>query len=171
MPPGTRFTLLNGVHCSPDSESGEELCCPQSRLASSVLTGLGPAPAGTSNPFPFYRKLSPVPDTFLLLSRASDLHWTFLSCLSTGAISTLPLCPGSVLFPWSRDPGRAPKCYARCPNPRAGREKASKTVQHAKKKKGSLLLTRVRAPAATNAVVQSQSPEPQFPRTFIGCSI
>ena len=27
-----------------------------------------------------------MPDTFLLLSRASDLHWTFLSCLGTGAI-------------------------------------------------------------------------------------
>ena len=84
---------------------------------------------------PLYRKLSPAPDTFLLLSRASDLHWTFLSCLSTGAISILPLCPGSVLFPWSRDPRRAPKCYARCPNPRAGREKASKTMQHTKKGK------------------------------------
>ena len=28
---------------------------------------------------PLYRKLSSAPDTFLLLSRASDLHWTFLS--------------------------------------------------------------------------------------------
>ena len=26
-------------------------------------------------------------------------------------------------------------CYARCPNPQAGREKASKTMQHAKKGK------------------------------------
>ena len=33
-----------------------------------------------------YRKLSSAPDTFLLPSRASDLHWTFLSCLSTSAI-------------------------------------------------------------------------------------
>ena len=39
--------------------------------------------------------------------------------------------------------------------PERGREKASKTMQHAKKR-GSLLLTRVRAPAATNAVVQGQ---------------
>ena len=135
MPPGTRFTLPNGVHCSPDSESGAELSCPQSRLPSSALAGLGLAPAGTSNPFPLYRKLSPAPDTFLLLSRASDLLWTFLSCPSTGAISILPLCPGSVLFPQSRDPGQAPKCYARCPNPRVRREKASKTMQHAKKGK------------------------------------
>ena len=134
MPPSTRFTLLNGVHCSPDSGSGEELSFPQSRLPSSALAGLGPAPlAGTSSPFPLYRKLSPVADAFLPLSRASDLRWTFLSCLSTGAISILPLCPGSVLFPRSRDPGRAPKCYARCPNPRAGREKASKTMQLAKR--------------------------------------
>ena len=34
-------------------------------------------------------------------------------------------------------------CCARCPNPRAGREKASKTMQLAKR--GSLLLTRARA--------------------------
>ena len=58
MPPGTRFTLPNGVHCSPDSGSGEELPFPQSRQPSSVLAGLGPAPAGTSSPFPLYRKLS-----------------------------------------------------------------------------------------------------------------
>ena len=135
MPPGTRFTLPSGIHCSPDSESGEELSCPQSRLPSSALAGLGPVPAGTSNPFPLFRKLSPAPVAFLLLSRASGLHWTFLSCLSTGAVSILPLCPGSVLFPWSRDPRRAPKCYARCPNPPAGKEKTSKTMQHAKEGK------------------------------------
>ena len=34
-------------------------------------------------------------------------------------------------------------CYARCPNPQAGREKASKTMQLAKR--GSLLLTQARA--------------------------
>ena len=34
-------------------------------------------------------------------------------------------------------------CCARCPNPQAGREKASKTMQLAKR--GSLLLTRTRA--------------------------
>ena len=94
LPPGSRFTLPNGVHCSPDLGSGEELSFLQSRLPSSTLAGLGLAPAGTSSPFPtLYRKLSPVPDTFLLLSRASDLHWTLLFCLSTGAISILPLCP------------------------------------------------------------------------------
>ena len=98
LPPGTRFILLNGIHCSPDSESGEELSFPQSRQPSSALAGLSLAPAGMDHS-PFYRKLSSVPDTFLLPSRTLDLHWTFLSCLSTGAISILPLCPGSVLLP------------------------------------------------------------------------
>ena len=38
-----------------------------------------------------------------------------------------------------------------------------------KKKKGNLLLTRARAPAATNAVVQGQkSPEPKLLPKFIG---
>ena len=81
-----------------------------------------------------YRKLSSAPDTFLLLSRASDLHWTFLSWAPV-LLFILPLCPVSVLFSRSRDPGRAPKCYARCLNPWAGREKASKTMQLAKKGK------------------------------------
>ena len=64
-PPGSRFILPNGIHCSPDSGSGEELPFPQSRQPSSALAGLGLAPAGKSNPFPLYRKLSPAPDTFL----------------------------------------------------------------------------------------------------------
>ena len=169
MPPSTRFTLPNSIHCSPDLGSGEELPFPQSRQPSSALAGLRLAPAGTSNPFPRYRKLSPAPDTFLLLSWASDLHWTFLSCLSTGAISILPLCPGSVLFPQSRDPGQAPKCYARCPNPRVRREKASKTMQHAKKGKfiadssqGSCLNQRGGA--------GSESPEPTLFSKFIECA-
>ncbi|CAI9170402.1 unnamed protein product [Rangifer tarandus platyrhynchus] len=71
-PPGTRFTLPNGVHCSLDSGSGEELSFPQRRLPSSASAGLGLTPAGLTP----YRKLSPVPDTFLLHSRALDLHWT-----------------------------------------------------------------------------------------------
>ena len=121
LPPGTRFTLPNGIHCSPDLGSGEELSFPQSRLPSSVLAGLGLAPAGTSNPFPtLHRKLSSVPDTFLLLSRASDLHRTFPSCLSTSAIiypsplswkCSLPLVKGSrmspqMLCPMSESPSR-----------------------------------------------------------------
>ena len=170
MPPGTRLTLPNCVHCSPDLGSGEELSFLQSRLPSSMLAGLGPALAGTSNPFPLYRKLSPVPDTFLLLSRARDLHWTFLSCLCTGAISVLPLCPGSVLFPQSRDPGRAPKCYARCPNARARRQKASKTMQHAKK--GKFISDSSQGSCRNQrSGAESESPEPQFPHTFIGCLI
>ena len=159
MPPGTRFTLPNGVHCSPDSGSGEELSFPQSQLPSSVLAGLGLAPAGTSSPFPLYRKLSSVPDTFLLHSRASDLHWTFLSCLSTGAIiypsplswkCSLPLIKGYRMSPqmlclMSKSPSR----------------KREGLQDNATRKKGSSLLTRVRAPAASNAVVRGQrAPSP-----------
>ena len=45
--------------------------------------------------------------------------YTGLSCPARAPVllSILPLCPGSVLFPRSVDPGRAPKCYAHCPNP------------------------------------------------------
>ena len=169
MPPGTRFTLQNGIHCSPDSGSGEELSFPQSRLPSSTLAGLGPAPAGMSNPFPLYRKLSPVPDTFLLPSRASDLHWTFLSCLSTGAISILPLCPGSVIFPQSRDPGRVPKCYASCLNPPAGKEKTSMTMQHTKE--GKFIADSSQGSCRNrHSGAGSESPEPMLLSKFIRCA-
>ena len=61
------------------------------------------------------------------------------------------------------------ECFARCLNPRVGREKASKTMQLTHTKKGSLLLTQVRASAASNTVVQGQkSPEPQLVHKFIG---
>ena len=78
----------------------------------------------------------------------SFLLWQMPSCLTAGPridtglscpawapvlLFILPLCPGSVLFPRSRDPWWAPKCYVRCPNPRVGREKASKTMQLAKR--------------------------------------
>ena len=160
MPPGTRFTFPNGVHCSPDSGSGEELSCPQSWLPSSTLAGLSPVSAGMSSPFPtLYRKLSPMPDAFLLLSRASDLHWTFLSwpelrCYYLAFPSVLEvfslLVKGSrtspqMLGPMSKSPSR----------------KREGLQNNATRKKGSLLLTRVRAHAAATAVVPGQrAPSP-----------
>ena len=95
---GTRVTLPNGVHCSPDSGLGEEVSFPQSQLPSSML---GLTPAGTANLFP-HGKLSLTPDTFLPSSRASDLHWTFQTCLSTGVIT----CPFSPLFQRAFFPGQ-----------------------------------------------------------------
>ena len=135
LPPSTRFTLLNGVHCSPDSGSGEELSFPKSRLPSSALAGLGLAPAGTSNPFPFIESflLCQMPSCF----SAGPRIYTGLSCPAWALVllSIPPLCPVSVLFPRSRDPRRTPKCYAQCPNPPAGKEKTSTTMQHAKEGK------------------------------------
>ena len=150
MPPGTRFILPNGVHCPPDSGSGEELPFPQSRQPSSVLAGLGLAPAGTSNPFPLYRKLSPAPDTFLLLSRASDLHWTFLSCLGTGAI----IYPSPLSWKCSLSPVKGSRTSPQmlCPMSEClngKREGFQDNATHTKN--GSLLLTRVRAPAVCPA--------------------
>ena len=85
---------------------------------------------------------SPFIESFLLRQIPSCFSagpWidTGLSCPAWAPVllSMLPLCPGSVLFPQSRDPGRAPKCNAWCMNPRVGREKASKTMQLAKKGK------------------------------------
>ena len=146
MPPGTRFILPNGVHCSPDSGSGEELPFPQSRQPSSALAGLGLAPAGTSNLFPLYRKLSPAPDTFLLLSRASDLHRTFLSCLGTGAI--IYPSPLSWKCSLSLVKGSRTSPQMLCPMSESLSRKREGFQDNAtRKKKGSLLLTQVRAPA------------------------
>ena len=107
LPPSSGFTLPNSVHCLPDLKSEEELSFPQNRLPPSASAGLGLTPAGPpfiggfpvdsaasqrdrwprpyAGWFPLYRRFSSAPDTFLLPSRASDLHWTFLFCLSTGA--------------------------------------------------------------------------------------
>ena len=159
LPPGTRFTLPNGVHCSPDSGSGEELSFPQSQLPSSMLAGLGLAPAGTSSPFPLYRKLSPVPDTFLPHSRAPDLHWTSLSWLSTGAF----IYPSPLSWKCSLPPVKgsrmSPQVLSRMSeSPSGKREGLQDNATH---KKGSLLLTRVRAPATSNTVVRGQrAPSP-----------
>ena len=124
-----------------------------------MLAGLGLMLAGTSSLFPHYRKISPAPDTFLPHSRALDLHWTFLSCLSTGAIinpsplswkCSLPLVKGS----WT-----SPQML--CAMSKSQSRKREGLQDNATCKKGSLLLTRVRAPAASNAVVWGQrAPSP-----------
>ena len=82
---------------------------------------------------PLYRKLSPAPDTFLFT--AGPRIYTGLSCPAWALVLLFifPLCLASVLFSWSRDPGGAPKCFAQCPNPWAGREKASKIMQLTKR--------------------------------------
>ena len=155
LPPGTRFTLPNGVHCSPESESGEELSFPQSRLPSSSLAGLGLALAGTSSLLPtLYRKLSPMPDTFLLLSRASNLRWTFLSCLSTSAI----IYPSPLSWKCSLSPvkGSLTSPQMLCLMSKSLSGKREGFQDNATHKKGSLLLTQVRAPAASNTVVLGQ---------------
>ena len=100
-----------------------------------------------------------MPDTFLLPSRASDLHWTFLSCLSTSAIiypsplswkSSLPPVKGSWMSP-----------QMLCPMSESLSGKREGLQDNATRKKGSLLLTRVRAPATSNAVVRGQrAPSP-----------
>ena len=144
MPPSTRFTLPNGVHCSPDSGSGEELPFPQSRQPSSALAGLGPALAGTSSPFPtLYRKLSPAPDTFLLHSRASDLHWAFLSCLGTGAIIYPSPLSWKCSLPPVKESQMSPQML--CPMSESPGGKREGLQDNATRKKGSLLLTRARA--------------------------
>ena len=109
---------------------------------------------------PLYRKLSSVPDTFLLHSRASDSHWTFLSCLSTSAIIYLsPLSCKSSFLP-VKGSWMSPQML--CPmseSPSGKRESFPDNTTL--KKKGSLLLTQARVSAASNAVVQGQrAPSP-----------
>ena len=160
LPPSTMFTLLNGFHCSPDLGSGEELSFPQSQLPSSALAGLGLVPAGTSSPFPtLYRKLSPAPDTFLLHSRASDLHWAFLSCLGTGAIIYPSPLSWKCSLPPVKESQMSPQML--CPMSESPGGKREGLQDNATRKKGSLLLTWVRAPAASNAMVRGQrAPSP-----------
>ena len=61
-------------------------------------------------------------------------------------------------------------CYARCPNPPAGKEKTSTTMQHAKE--GKFIADSSQGPCCNQrSGAKSESSEPQFPGTFIGCSI
>ena len=126
LPPGNRFTLPNGVHCSPDLGSGEELSFPQNQLPSSASAGLSLTPAHPPLEKAFFCT------RYLPTSQQGLIFTLDFPAWALVLLFILPLCPVSVLFSRSRDPGRAPKCYARCLNPQAGREKASKTMQLAK---------------------------------------
>ena len=160
---GSPYWIASTVHQTrgrernfPSSRAG---CLPARPLASALHRLECPVCS------PVYRKLSScqIPSCF----PAGPRTYTGLSCPAWAPVLLFifPLCPASILFSRSRDPGWAPKCYARCPNPRVGREKASKTTR----KKGSLLLTQARAPAASNAVVQGQRAlSPSCYTKFIG---
>ena len=61
-------------------------------------------------------------------------------------------------------------CYALRLNPPAGKEKTSMTMQYAKE--GKFIADLSQGPCCNQrSGAKSESPEPQFPRTFIGCSI
>ena len=64
---------------------------------------------------------------------------------------------------------RAPQCYAHCLNP-AGKEKTSMTMQRAKE--GKFIADSNQGPCYNQrSGAKSESPGPQFPHTFIVCSI
>ena len=168
MPPGRRVTLPSGVHCSPDSGAGEELSSLQSRLPSSASAGLGLTPAGTPNPSPLYRKPSSAPDTSLLPSRASDSHWTLLSCPSTGVF----IYPSPLSWRCSLPPVKgswtSPQMF--CPMSESPSGKREGFQDSATRKKGSLLLTRARVFCHNqrSGAGSEKSPEPQLFHKFIG---
>ena len=92
---------------------------------------------------PLYRTLSSAPDTFLLSSRASDLHWTFLFCLSTGVF----IYPSPLSWKCSLSPVKGSRTSPQmfCPMSESPGAKRKVFQDNAIRKKGSLLLTRVRA--------------------------
>ena len=166
LPPGTRFALPNGVHCSPDSESGEDLSCPQSRClpARSLASVLRRLERPVRSP-----------------ARESFLPCQPPPCSQQGlglalGFPVLPahrssICPSPLCWKCSPSPVKgsrtSPQCYARCPNPRAGREKASKTMQLAKKGK---FITDSSQGSCCNQRSNAgpESPEPKLLHKFIG---
>ena len=104
---------------------------------------------------PLYRKLSSAPDTSLLPSRASDLHWTFLFCLSTSVfIYSSPLSWECSLSP-VKGSRTSPRMF--CPMSESPGGKREGFQDNAIYKKGSLLLIRIRAFCrASNTVVRGQ---------------
>ena len=89
--------------------------------------------------YPLYRKLSSAPDTFLLHSRVSDLHWTFLSCLSTSAI--IYFSPLSCKRSFLPVKGSQTSPHMLCPMSESPSGKREGFQDNATRKKGSLLLT------------------------------
>ena len=71
---GSPYRMASTVHQTWGNFLSRGVGCLPARPLASALRRLAP----------LYRKFSSAPDTFLLPSRASDLHWTFLFCLSTG---------------------------------------------------------------------------------------
>ena len=129
------------------------------------------------------RKLSLVPDTFLLHSRAPNLQWTscarhlsasqqgpgFILDFSRPAWAPVllpvlfPFVPKSVL-PWSRDPRWAPKCSACSPSPQSGKKTP---WNNAIWNRGIYYWLQPGPPALTKGV-RTKGPDPQFSRVFIG---
>ena len=141
---GLPYRMASTVHQTRNQERNSPFrragCLPARSLASVLHRLERPIHS------PFYRKLSPVPDTFLLLSRASDLHWTFLSCLSTGAIFyPFPLSWKCSLSP-VKGSRTSPQLLCLMSESLSGKREGFQ--DNAIRKKGSLLLTRVRVPAA-----------------------
>ena len=118
-----------------------------------------------------YRKLSSAPDTFLLPSRALDLHWTFLFCLSTGVF----IYPSPLSWKYSLSPVKGSRTSPQmfCPmseSPSGKREgfQDNATHTHTKKKTGSLLLTRATAFCCNHrSGAGSESPEQRLLPKFI----
>ena len=90
------------------------------------------------------------------------------------------LQPARLLCPWAFFQARIWKwvdissstdpCYACCPNPPTGKDKTSMTMQHAKE--GKFIADSSQGPCCNQrSGAKSESPEPQSPRTFIGCPI
>ena len=104
------------------------------------------------------RRLAPFTESFLLRQLPSCFPagpriYTGLSCPARAPVFLfiLPLCPVSVLFPYLDEPPNVLP-DVRIPEREEGRLPRQCNLQ----KKGRLLLTRARAPAASNALVQGQ---------------
>ena len=168
MPPGTRFTLLNGVHCSPDSESGEELSCPQSRclparLLTSVLHWL-------ERPV-----RSPFIESFLLLQ--------IPSCFSAGPrIDTGLSCPACALvlylsfpsvlevfsFPSQGIPDEPPNVM---PDVRIPEREERRLPRQCNSQKGKFIADSSQGSCRNQrSGAESESPEPTLLSKFIECA-
>ena len=165
MPPGSRFNLTEwcplftrlgvgrGTFFPPESAASQRVRWPRPYAGWSPVyrrfsRGLGCLPArplalALRRLAPLYRRFFFCPDTSLLPSRASDLHWTLLFCLSTGAF----IYPSPLSWECSLSPVKgswtSPQMF--CPMSESLSREREGFQDNAIHKKGSLLLTRVRA--------------------------
>ena len=165
--PDSPYRMASTVHQTRGRErnfpSRRTGCLPARSLASALRRLECPVCS------PLYRKLSSAPDTFLLPSGASDLHWTLLFCLSTGVF----IYPSPLSWECSLPPVKgswmSPQMF--CPMSESPGGKREGFQDNAIRKTGKFITDSSQGFCRNqHSGAGSESPAPKLLTKFIGCA-